>query len=59
MQDGGMPLQHFIPPKDRFLVTEFKNGKQKTEMFSKRLFGWYKDRKNEKTVSCRMHNRGI
>jgi hypothetical protein len=56
---GGMPLQHYFLAKIRLLATEFKKGKQKIEMLSKRLFGWYKDRKMKRTASYRMQNRGF
>ena len=47
----------FFLHKNKFLATKLKKDKWKTEIFSKRLFAWCKDR--EKMKNLRFMERGI
>jgi hypothetical protein len=50
------PLVIFLP-KNRFLVTELKRGKQKMGIFSKQLFVWCRRKREEKNLrftGCRI-----
>jgi hypothetical protein len=49
---------NLVVPKNNFLATEYKRSKYKNKVFSKRLFGWCKNRKKEKPAFWR-RNRGI
>jgi hypothetical protein len=55
VQGGQMPLQYFFYLRMQFLATEWKrsNLKNRNNIF-KRLFGWCKDRKNEKLALKRI-----
>jgi hypothetical protein len=59
LQVGGTCPPNIFLAKNRVLATQLKRDKSKVEIFSERLFGWCKDRKNETPVFYGRQNRGI